>query len=81
MRAKAGEYSCAPGSVPASKKAIWNEANFKFRGVNLGGWLVLEPWITPSLFYQVKYASSNSFLVAPIKIKIEETKLPLLYFW
>ena len=20
------------------------------RGVNLGGWLVLEPWITPSLF-------------------------------
>lgn len=22
------------------------------RGVNLGGWMVLEPWITPSLFYQ-----------------------------
>ncbi|KAI0334103.1 glycoside hydrolase family 5 protein [Cubamyces sp. BRFM 1775] len=22
----------------------------KFRGVNLAGWLVLEPWITPSLF-------------------------------
>jgi glucan 1,3-beta-glucosidase len=22
------------------------------RGVNLGGWLVLEPWIVPSLFYQ-----------------------------
>ncbi|KAG7395527.1 hypothetical protein PHYBOEH_003667 [Phytophthora boehmeriae] len=22
------------------------------RGANLGGWLVLEPWITPSLFYQ-----------------------------
>ena len=21
-------------------------------GVNIGGWLVLEPWITPSLFYQ-----------------------------
>lgn len=20
------------------------------RGVNIGGWLVLEPWITPSLF-------------------------------
>jgi len=20
------------------------------RGVNLGGWLVLEPWITPSIF-------------------------------
>ena len=24
----------------------------KIRGVNLGGWLVLEPWITPSLFRQ-----------------------------
>ncbi|KAI0309518.1 glycoside hydrolase superfamily, partial [Amylostereum chailletii] len=22
----------------------------KVRGVNLGGWLVLEPWLTPSLF-------------------------------
>jgi glucan 1,3-beta-glucosidase len=22
----------------------------KLRGVNLGGWLVLEPWITPSIF-------------------------------
>jgi glucan 1,3-beta-glucosidase len=21
-------------------------------GVNLGGWMVLEPWITPSLFYR-----------------------------
>jgi hypothetical protein len=25
---------------------------FHFRGTALGGWLVLEPWITPSLFYQ-----------------------------
>jgi hypothetical protein len=24
--------------------------NEKVRGVNLGGWFVLEPWITPSLF-------------------------------
>jgi glucan 1,3-beta-glucosidase len=24
----------------------------KVRGVNLGGWFVLEPWITPSLFSQ-----------------------------
>jgi glucan 1,3-beta-glucosidase len=23
----------------------------KINGVNIGGWLVLEPWITPSLFY------------------------------
>lgn len=26
--------------------------NHQIRGVNLGGWMVLEPWITPSLFYQ-----------------------------
>ncbi|KAH7470921.1 hypothetical protein KRP22_003203 [Phytophthora ramorum] len=26
--------------------------NKQVRGVNLGGWLVLEPWITPTLFYQ-----------------------------
>jgi hypothetical protein len=26
--------------------------NNQIRGVNLGGWMVLEPWITPSLFYQ-----------------------------
>lgn len=26
--------------------------NTQVRGVNLGGWMVLEPWITPSLFYQ-----------------------------
>ena len=22
------------------------------RGTNIGGWMVLEPWITPSLFYR-----------------------------
>lgn len=22
------------------------------RGVNIGGWMVLEPWITPSMFYR-----------------------------
>jgi len=26
--------------------------NNQIRGVNLGGWMVLEPWVTPSLFYQ-----------------------------
>jgi hypothetical protein len=26
--------------------------NMQIRGVNLGGWMALEPWITPSLFYQ-----------------------------
>jgi glucan 1,3-beta-glucosidase len=26
--------------------------NFHLRGTALGGWMVLEPWLTPSLFYQ-----------------------------
>uniref|UniRef100_A0A7S2WMK6 Glycoside hydrolase family 5 domain-containing protein n=2 Tax=Rhizochromulina marina TaxID=1034831 RepID=A0A7S2WMK6_9STRA len=29
-----------------------NPFNTQVRGVSIGGWLVLEPWITPSLFYQ-----------------------------
>jgi len=35
--------------------ALLNITNVKgeaVTGVNLGGWMVLEPWITPSLFYQ-----------------------------
>lgn len=28
------------------------DEDWKVMGTNLGGWLVLEPWITPSLFYQ-----------------------------
>ena len=26
--------------------------DFNIRGVGLGGWMVLEAWVTPSLFYQ-----------------------------
>lgn len=28
----------------------WDYQNYKIQGVNLGGWFVLEPYITPSLF-------------------------------
>jgi len=28
----------------------FNYSNTKVRGVNLGGWFVLEPWITPTIF-------------------------------
>jgi len=31
----------------------------KIKGVNIGGWLVLEPWITPSLFYPFLGKSNN----------------------
>lgn len=38
-------YRCDEGVRAAGEQ--WAVA-----GTNLGGWLVLEPWITPSLFYQ-----------------------------
>jgi glucan 1,3-beta-glucosidase len=34
--------------------------NNQIRGVNLGGWLVLEPWITPSLFMQFLGGDTNT---------------------
>lgn len=34
--------------------------NNQIRGVSLGGWMVLEPWITPSLFYQFLGKDENS---------------------
>lgn len=33
-----------------SRDLSFDYNNNKVRGVNLGGWLVLEPWITPSIF-------------------------------
>lgn len=44
------EYQNCSTTVPFD---VANEPwDTKIFGVNLGGWLVLEPWITPSLFYQ-----------------------------
>lgn len=37
------DYNCLSNDLPTS----WN-----IKGVNIGGLFVLEPWITPSLFYQ-----------------------------
>jgi glucan 1,3-beta-glucosidase len=46
-RAVDTDYSCRDGSAMAG-----NSDSFHFRGTALGGYMVLEPWITPSLFYQ-----------------------------
>lgn len=35
----------------------------KLRGVNLGGWLVLEKWMTPSLFADLQALDETSFCV------------------
>ncbi|KAJ5085863.1 hypothetical protein N7532_010634 [Penicillium argentinense] len=37
-------------AVPAVADPGFNYGGDMVRGVNLGGWLVLEPWITPSIF-------------------------------
>ncbi|KAH9886857.1 glucan 1,3-beta-glucosidase precursor [Xylariomycetidae sp. FL2044] len=46
------ESQAAPrGAMSAMKRDLkFAFGSEKIRGVNLGGWLVLEPWITPSIF-------------------------------
>lgn len=45
--------------------------SFHFHGTALGGWLVLEPWITPSLFYQFLGASEKFGDEAPNKVGLD----------
>lgn len=40
-----------------------HESGSKLRGVNLGGWLVLEKWITPSLFEGLNATDETSYCV------------------
>ncbi|KAI2481138.1 Glucan 13-beta-glucosidase [Pyrenophora tritici-repentis] len=43
--------SVAALAAPTEKRGVaFNWGTDKVRGVNIGGWLVLEPWITPSIF-------------------------------
>jgi glucan 1,3-beta-glucosidase len=53
MRITIQSLSIVCALLPAAVHAIspgFPYGSQKVRGVNLGGWLVLEPWITPSLF-------------------------------
>ncbi len=40
-----------------------NKSGRKLRGVNLGGWLVLEKWMTPSLFEGLQATDETSYCV------------------
>ncbi|RYP29845.1 hypothetical protein DL767_006526 [Monosporascus sp. MG133] len=44
--------AAAPAAMisPVRRDLKFNFGQDKIRGVNLGGWLLLEPWITPSIF-------------------------------
>lgn len=44
----------------------------KLVGVNLGGWLVLEKWITPSLFEETEAEDEFNLLKSGKKVKVEE---------
>lgn len=50
----------------------------KLRGVNLGGWLVLEKWITPSLFAGLKATDETSYCV---ELGEEEATQRLHHHW
>lgn len=41
------------------------QSDEKLRGVNLGGWLVLEKWMTPSLFEGTDAVDEYTFMQAP----------------
>jgi glucan 1,3-beta-glucosidase len=40
-----------------------NKFGKKLRGVNLGGWLVLEKWMTPSMFDGLQATDETSYCV------------------
>jgi len=46
------DYICDGELLPEERKKNRLLLSPQLHGVNLGGWLVLQPWITPSLFYQ-----------------------------
>ncbi|KAL3425409.1 beta-glucosidase 6 [Phlyctema vagabunda] len=61
IRSWAGDQACIsyvaanPLIRPVEKRGLAFDYNGdKVRGVNLGGWFVLEPWITPSIFEPYK---------------------------
>ena len=55
-----------------------HESGSKLRGVNLGGWLVLEKWITPSLFEGLQANDETSYCV---ELGEAEALLRLHHHW
>jgi len=48
------QLSDSQSREPFSKRSVnFNWGSEKVRGLNIGGWLLLEPWITPSIFESV----------------------------
>ncbi|KAL4252280.1 glycosyl hydrolase 5 (cellulase A) family protein [Abortiporus biennis] len=63
-------------SAPSATVTSFNYGKDIIRGVNLGGWFVLEPWITPSLFNDTgNDAIIDEFTLGLILDKAEALKL------
>jgi glucan 1,3-beta-glucosidase len=52
-------------------QAFDNKTGKKLRGVNLGGWLVLEKWMTPSIFEGLQATDETSYCVE-LGVKAEQ---------
>ena len=66
----------------------WKKGSIKtFRGVNLGGWLLLEPWITPKIFQQVTFHIIVCFLLCSFlkrcwsDTRSESTSFEMKFVW
>ena len=55
-----GEFIAYNASQTCSNNTSRRPFNTQIRGVNLGGWMELEPWLTPSLFYQFLGGNENN---------------------
>ncbi|KAL2218908.1 glycoside hydrolase superfamily [Thermoascus aurantiacus ATCC 26904] len=62
----------APSTLRLQSRALtFDYNNEKVRGVNLGGWLVLEPWITPSVFEDAGEGAVDEWTLSQILGKDE----------
>ncbi|KAG9307819.1 hypothetical protein G9A89_023384 [Geosiphon pyriformis] len=58
---------------PIDQKFPYGDPNYKIRGVNIGGWLVLDPFIVPSLFNS--NAPNETALVSSLSPKEAKRRL------
>jgi glucan 1,3-beta-glucosidase len=63
-----------------SRAADFDYNNQKVRGVNIGGWLLTEPWITPSLYDAAGEAAVDEWTYCETLGK-EEAKARLSKHW
>ncbi|OTA99742.1 glycoside hydrolase family 5 protein [Hypoxylon sp. CI-4A] len=70
-----------PAKSTATKRALkFSFGSEKIRGVNLGGWLVLEPWITPSVFEATPDSVVDEYTLNAI-LGVEEATNRLKQHW